>query len=695
MHPHRLAWRLLRELGPTALFHYSLYQLQLRSGWLKTRTPVRAWRRGQVNRALPADSDGLEVESRPLWVPFAPKPEGEQELATATRAIAEGVFPLFGLQVELGFPPDWRAFAPLAGQDGRTRVSAEQHWADYDLEYFPADVKLLWEPSRFGWAFILARQYLSSGDRKVAQTFGKLLGSWLDANPLNSGPHWVSAQEVALRGLALVYSRFAVQDWLEENRELSLALMELIAGSADRVSLTLSYARAQNNNHRLSEAAFLYSAGSVFPGLAGSERWGRIGRGELAAGFRSQVDAQGGYTQHSVNYQRLALELGLWCLRVSETSGEDDLQAIRDPLKRMADYLAAVTDPVTGQAPNLGPNDGALLIPRPGSDFKDLRPTLQAASAILSGEPRYAAGPWDDLARWLGVDPHSEQGSLDDKPNDLRHLGDLAVLQSDGLQAILRCATFRSRPGHADQLHLSAMWRGEPLLLDPGTYLYSGDPPWDNSLRSARVHNTVSVGNRDQMTQAGRFLYLDWAQGEILGIWQANGLQAAAGRHDGYSERGVIHQRTLVLIDDHLLIVIDDLLGSGLFSAELAWLLPDSPWKVDRDILQIQAQAGPFSIQTSGPIQDLHLVRAGERVYGPTDYRPETYYGWYSPTYAHKVAALHWRVTLEGRGPLRVETRLTLGPEPPQDLLELVYREAQVGRPALDYVRCKGRELRL
>lgn len=695
MRLHRLAWQLLRELGPTPLFHYSLYQLQLRSGWLKGRTPVKAWRAGQINRALPADSDGLEVESRPLWIPISAKPEWERELPAASQAIANGIYPLFGLQVELGFLPDWRAFAPLAGQDGRARVSAEHHWADYDLERFPADVKLLWEPSRFGWAFILARQYLSSGDPKSAQTFGKLLGSWLEANPLNSGPHWISAQEVALRGLALIYSRFAFQDWLEANRGLSLALMELIAGSADRVSLTFSYARAQNNNHRLSEAAFLYSAGSVFPGLAGSDRWRRIGRADIVAGFRSQVDSHGGYIQHSVNYQRLALELGLWCLRVSETSGEGDLQAIRDPLGRMSEYLAAITDPVSGQAPNLGPNDGALLIPRPGFDFADLRPTLQAAGAILSGKSRYPAGAWDDLAHWLGVDPRSAKESLDDQPNGLRHLGGLAVLESGGLKAVLRCATFRSRPGHADQLHLSAMWRGEPLLLDPGTYLYSGDPPWDNGLRSASVHNTVTVGDRDQMTQAGRFLYLDWAQGEILGMWQANGLQAAAGLHDGYSERGVIHQRTLVLIDDHLLIVIDDLLGSGSLSAELAWLLPDSPWKVDRDILQIQAQAGSVSIQTSGPIQDLHLVRAGERVYGPTDYRPEPYHGWYSPTYAHKVAALHWRATLEGRGPLRVETRLTLGTKLPEDDLELAYRPSEEGQPALDYVRCGGRELRL
>lgn len=695
MHPHRLAWRSLRELGPTPLFHYTLYQLQLRSGWLKASTPVRAWRKGQVNRALPADADGLGVEARLLWSPVAPRPEMAMEFATASHAISDGTFPLFGRQVKLGLPPDWRAFAPLAGQDGRTRIDSELHWADYDLVRLPADVKLLWEPSRFGWAFTLARAYSSSGEPKWAQTFGVLLESWLDANPLNMGPHWISAQEVALRGLALIHSRFAFEDWLAENPQLSLALMELIAGSAERVSKTLSYARAQNNNHRLSEAAFLYSTGSAFPALAGSDRWRSVGRSELVAGFRSQVDPHGGYTQHSVNYHRLALELGLWCLRVSETAGGDDLVAIRDPLRRMSNYLAALTDPSTGRGPNLGPNDGALLIPRPGLEFEDLRPTIQAASTVLSGRTRYPSGPWDDLAQWLGVDPGSVEGAPEKESDRLTNLGGLTVLESGELKAVLRCGRFRSRPGHADQLHLSATWRGEPLLLDPGTYLYSGDPPWDNSLRSAMVHNTVTVAGRDQMTPAGRFLYLDWPQGEVLGVWGANGLQASAGRHKGYSYLGVVHQRTLVLVDGRFMLVIDDLVGTGPLSAELAWLLPDSPWKVDGEVLQIQAQRGPVSIEVGGPIQELRLVRAGERVSGPAHYRPEPFFGWYSPTYAHKLPALHWRALIEGQGPLRIETRLNLGAGLAPDQLDLVYHPVEAGRPALDFVRSGGRELRL
>ena len=53
-------------------------------------------------------------------------------------------------------------------------------------------------------------------------------------------------------------------------------------------------------------------------------------------------------------------------------------------------------------------------------------------------------------------------------------------------------------------------WRGLNIAQDAGTYLYNADPPWDNSLTTALVHNTVTVNGRDQFTRAGRFLYLDW-----------------------------------------------------------------------------------------------------------------------------------------------------------------------------------------
>ena len=133
-----------------------------------------------------------------------------------------------------------------------------------------------------------------------------------------------------------------------------------------------------------------------------------------------------------------------------------------------------------------------------------------------------------------------------------------------GSWAYLRAARFTSRPGHADQLHLDLWWQGLNLAQDPGTYRYTAAPPWDNALASTLVHNTLSVDGREQMTRAGRFLYLDWAQASPArarpGCRMAPGSGSRAS-HDGYRRLGVTHQRQVTAFQDGRWLVEDSLHG--------------------------------------------------------------------------------------------------------------------------------------
>ena len=159
--------------------------------------------------------------------------------------------------------------------------------------------------------------------------------------------------------------------------------------------------------------------------------------------------------------------------------------------------------------------------------------------------------------------------------------------------AYLRLANFTSRPGHADQLHLDLWWRGYNLAQDAGTYLYNAPPPWDNALSRTRVHNTLTVDGLDQMTLAGRFLWLDWAQASLVEQAGGNGVDPPrlTARHDGYRRLGVTHQRSVACLPEGRWLVEDSLLpepgakGPGaplpVHRARLHWLLPDWPWQLD------------------------------------------------------------------------------------------------------------------
>ena len=128
------------------------------------------------------------------------------------------------------------------------------------------------------------------------------------------------------------------------------------------------------------------------------------------------------------------------------------------------------------------------------------------------------------MSQWLGAPPNPTQKDVGlDFWHDSANSKTLTIQppyillnHQNGSWATIRVARFHSRPAHADQLHLDLWWRGINLAQDPGTYLYNSAPPWENSLTSALVHNTVTVDGQEFMLRAGRFLYLDWAQGKVI-----------------------------------------------------------------------------------------------------------------------------------------------------------------------------------
>lgn len=693
----KLALRALRELGPGPLALYARYQAALRSGWLRRQTPLYDWGERPLadwlRPGVPADPAGYARFRREQAAPFFFDPEAdlqpglrqalhgaEDRLLGEAEGLLAGRFRLFGEPVDLGFPPDWAAFAPLAGAAGR--VDLTRHWSEYDLAALPADVKLLWEPCRFGWVYPLARAYRLTGEARFAEAFLTLLASWRQANRPNAGPHWASAQEAALRLLALAFATYAFAPALDPEALATLA--QTVAVHAARIPPTLDYARAQGNNHLLSEAAALYTAGLLFPEFRHAARWRSLGRRWLAAGLRRQVFPDGGYVQHSVNYQRLALQVALWAARLAEVHGEPLPGDALDALRRLARALEALVDPATGRAPNFGPNDGALALPLTTCPAADHRPPLQAAARLLSGRRAFPEGPWEEEAFWLGA-PEAP-AAPDRRPDSLPYAG-LFLLPGREARALVRCARFRGRPGHSDQLHLDLWWRGENLARDPGTYLYNGPEPW-HDLAAAAAHNTLSVDGQEPMLRARRFLWLDWDQGRWLGRWRSpeGGLEALAGLREGYRRLGVLHRRTVLRAGDAHWLVADDALGGGRHRLRLAWLLPDVPWRLEGAALHLALPIGPVTLEVESEGLRLALYRAGERLAGEALVEAAPHWGWEARTYARLQPALALVAEVEADLPARLVSRWRLG-EPEEPAPEVVWNPPEAERPAIAEVR--------
>ena len=717
------------ELGPRQLSLYLLYQAGLRTGWLRRTTPIYDWDdrplRTWLRPAVPHDPAGyLAYRTQPPGSPrffFDPA----ADLASPLRAaladdparlleeageILQGRFRLFGgPAVSLGYPPDWGAFAPLGQVAPPPPLDLGRHWAAYSPEALAGDIKLLWECSRFGWAFPLGRAYRLTGDSRYFEGFWVLVETWRAANRPNAGPHWTSGQEVALRLMALSFAIHAFAPALARNPELLVRLAELVAVHADRIPATLAYSRSLNNNHVISEAAGLYTAGLLFPEFRLSERWRSLGRRRLASALQRQVFPDGGQLQYSINYHRLVLQAGLWAARLAELNAEPLPVPALDALRRASGFLDALTDRQNGRAPNLGPNDGAQILPLTTCPFDDHRPTLQMARAFFA-QPALPPGPWDEACFWLSLAPttapitgHGPESALQPPAGSFPQAG-LHFLRGHSSQAALRCAHFSSRPGHSDQLHLDLWWHGMNIARDAGSYFYKAPHPWDNALAAAVAHNTLLVDGLEPMSRAGRFLWLGWDQGVLLGRWRAESgrLEVFAAEHDGYRRLGLSHRRTVARVGDDLWLVVDDLLGKGEHTARGCWLLPDWPSPVLKgERLSLGLSQGYLVLQVeapgdlmSAPIIRQGVYRAGTLIAGEGLPNPCPIWGWYSPTYAFKEAALSLVSEISGPLPLRLLTWLSLG-EARGAALAVEWSSPGIGPAAFSRLDLEGEHLEI
>ncbi len=680
--------RAVGELGPRPMILYGIYQVLLRLGWFRWRTPQKTWQDVPftfwLRPSLPGDpEDYLEIRKRSGKRFFLdPGPEFARalkeiigqyadEAVEQADAILAGRFRLFGTDnYDLGFPPDWGRFGSAPGDSTSASVALDRHWTAYDEKDYPRDIKLLWEPARFGWVFPLARAYVLTDDARYADAIWHLVDSWRKSNPSNTGPHWISAQEVAIRMLAMIFALQITFPRVSESPEKLCEIAQLIAVHAARIPPTLLYARAQGNNHLLVEAVGLYSVGLLFPEFRKAKVWRRLGRRWLEKSLRHQIFADGGYVQHSTNYHRLALQGALWAARLAQVNGEPLSPASLQVLRHCTRWYTAMIDRECGEVPNMGPNDGALIFPLSTCAFEDHRPTGQAAALVFGEAKPFPSGPWDEELLWFGVGPGvsrdiTREQSASRQKKDVEvyrqvvesrdHFSDSGfyLLHGEKAWGLLRCARFRSRPGHSDQLHFDLWWQGNNIACDPGTYLYNGKPPWDNPWGGAAFHNTVLVDDKDPMHRAGRFLWIDWAQGRLLGRWRTqNGeIEVLTGEHYGY--RSVIHRRSVARLGENLWLVVDDLLGQGVHNTSIGWTMPDYPWKPMDNGLSLEMGASNIEMKLEGNVGRGGLYRAGVLECGDEVVPDPEVIGWKSIKYGVKAPCLRYVTRSEESLPVR------------------------------------------
>ncbi|MCG3178510.1 MAG: hypothetical protein BIFFINMI_00838 [Phycisphaerae bacterium] len=639
----RLYWT-ARGLGWDNLPRRLVHELRKRSGRLRRRLDPRRFDDAAYRR----DTGLTPGQSRSLWSQRAgrmlplPTPTmlervaGGREWQAAVTDVCEqalaGDYPFFSNWTgRLGWPPDFN-LDPVHDIHWPTN----EHWTRTARSGPPRDdIKLVWEPSRFTLAFHLARTYVRDGSERWAEAFWRMFDAWVEQNPPMLTVAWGCGQEMTFRLMAMLFAASATLESPAATDDRLDALSRLAWQTANSVEATIDYARSQENNHALSEAAGLWTVGLLFPEFPRARKWRDAGQQVLAAESARQIYADGSFVQNSLNYHRVMMDDLAWCCALGRRNGQL-LDGVEHRLAAATDWLGEMIDPASGRVPNYGANDGANVLPLSVCDYLDYRPTLQAAHGLLHGCRRLAAGPWDEKMLWLcgreslsapvKSPPRSAAWSAPD--------GGYYVLRGPRSWAMTRCHTFRDRPGQPDMLHVDLWIDGVNVLRDGGSYSYQAPPPWKQYFKSTAAQNTVEVGGVDQMVHGPGFLWFQWTRSRLAKFAASpdDGAGDFEGEHDGYRRLrpGVLHRRAVARRGEFW-IVVDDLLGAGRTELALRWRLAEGNWR------QMERNAWSADLPGVGPIRVAVAAEAeGRLLAGQESPGPE---GWESLYYGRKQPA--------------------------------------------------------
>jgi hypothetical protein len=485
----------MRTLGPGWVLQRAKMRVESLSGSLRRRTPQCGW-------------EALAVSGMRVGSDWAVAGRGLGGVGDEAQELLDGRIRVFsGRSVAVGSPPDW-FLNVCTGQ----RVPSGGHWTEIG-DFSQGDIKGVWEASRWSWAWVLVRAWQKTADERYPELFWTWLEDWMERNPPNTGPNWKCGQEAAMRLFAAAFAGDAFRIHPSSTPERMAKLSRLADASGQRMASHLGYAVSQDNNHGISEAVGLITAGVLWPDLPAAGSWLGQGLETLRHLCDRLVARDGSFSQHSSNYHRVMLDDLCFAAAVVRRAGLGLSEEVGAAGFRAAGFLERllVGD---GEVMRYGADDGARVLQLSGCGYADFRPTL-AACALFFGSADPGPGPWWEQAQQL--DAFSGGGGRDgagfrrDAATGREPEGGVHVRRRGNAAILFRAPTrFCFRPGHADHLHVSVHDGERYLVDDVGSYSYNDPGKRWSGFGSAVFHNVPTVDGEDPMERVSRFLWLPW-----------------------------------------------------------------------------------------------------------------------------------------------------------------------------------------
>ncbi len=405
------------------------------------------------------------------------------------------------------------------------------------------DNEWIWQLNRQYWWNDLGVAYWATGDEAFAQCFIRQMEDWVaDCSP-GTAVAWRTI-EVGIRGHSWAdhYMRFLGSPSLTPRAHAAM-----VRSLSDHALYLLPAERfSSRSNWGLMESEGLLTIGVLFPEFRDASEWVETGLRRLEGELTNQVYPDGGQRELSPSYHSGCITWFHRPFRLAADNGWEVAPEATAVIERMFDWLAKIIKP-------------NLEMPMVGDSWAG-----SYAGAIQRGIAEYGREDWRYIVTGgaEGTPPAHTSILLPDSG--------YAAMRS-GWRPTDTWVFFKASPwggGHMqeDNLQIILHGAGETLMPDSGSYRYFGEGRAE--FRRSMMHSLVTVGGAD----------VGQATPEIT-RWETTDEYDLISAEQESGE--VLRQRTVLFVKPGVLLVADEVRGTGEAVVDAWWQLAPGECVVD------------------------------------------------------------------------------------------------------------------
>ncbi len=335
------------------------------------------------------------------------------------------------------------------------------------------DIKVPWELSRFQHLPIMSLAYSYTHDERYADAAKHQVIDWLDNNPYLFGVNWASAMEVAIRSVNWIVSWQWLAKKFKDDESFCKRMICSLYDHMQYLEHTWELYDGRTSNHYLSNLVGYFYLCWFFEGTIETGRKRDWCYRELVREFEWQLFDEGTSYEGSTRYHVLVTELLMHAFELARVMGIKGVEVHTVKLERMLSFIAWCKPTAEDEPIAIGDDDSGSLLHK---KFFHV----------------------DRMSGWLYKRPGNVHGV-----KRYKKFG-LSIMKNADWHITLRHHAYKKRQPsghfHADMASVTMAYQGCPILIDPGSYVYTASDLWRNQFRAARMHNTIFVEGEEPVS---------------------------------------------------------------------------------------------------------------------------------------------------------------------------------------------------